>query len=482
MTWINIVTLIAYTLNIIFAMIVIFASRKAPSSTWAWLFVLFFLPIIGFFLYIFLGRNLHKKNFVRWKMMQQDQTITVFNEQQQALRDETFQFPNHITKNYKRLVQMNVDLNHAILSNHNETTLYATGDEKFKALLADIEQATKHIHIQYYIFKLDIIGEQIHQAIIKKAKEGVKVRVIFDDLGSRKLKIKHFKQLLDAGGEVQAYFPSLFALLNPRINFRNHRKLVIIDGVIGYIGGFNVGKEYAGLDEKVGFWRDLHVRIVGNAVHSLQAHFLFDWHQAANTEYNEYDDAYYPQANVQNITPIQIVSSGPDTDYESIKESYIRMIMSARKYIYIQTPYFVPDAAFLTAIQIAAASGVEVKVMTPAKPDHMFIYGANSYYTGELMEHGGTALRYTKGFLHSKMMVIDDEICTIGTTNIDIRSFSLNFEINAVIYDEQVAKQCRAIFEEDEQYAFEMTTERYEKRPLWTKIREAFSRLISPIL
>lgn len=294
--------------------------------------------------------------------------------------------------------------------------------------------------------------------------------------------MKHFKELAEAGGEVLAYFPSFFALLNPRLNFRNHQKLVIIDGKIGYIGGFNVGKEYVGLDKRFGFWRDMHLRIEGNAVHSLQSHFLFDWHQADNSEYNEYSKEYYPLNSVKNITPIQIVSSGPDTDYEAVKENYIRLIMSARKYIYIQTPYFIPDNAFLTAIQIAAASGVKVKIMTPAKPDHIFIYGANSYYLGQLLEHGATVLRYTKGFLHSKMMVIDDEVCTIGTTNLDNRSFSLNFEINAVIYDEKNARSCRILFEEDEQSCFEMTSSIYDERPLWTKMREAFSRLISPIL
>ncbi|MEG0470984.1 MAG: cardiolipin synthase [Solibacillus sp.] len=482
MTFIGFVTISLYALNFFFALFVVFISRKSPSSAWAWLLILFFIPIVGFILYLLFGRNLRKKHFVRWMTFNQNETLPVFDEQMEQLHAKAFEFPNSVTKEHQQLIQMNVDYNQALLSTHNEVDILSEGKGKFDALIKDIEQAKESIHMQYYIFKMDQIGKSIYDALVLKAQQGVEVKVIYDDLGSRKLEKKHFQELIDAGGEVEAFFSSYFTLLNPRINFRNHRKLVIIDGQIGYIGGFNVGEEYACLNEKIGYWRDTHLKIKGHSVYSMQAHFIFDWHQARNEMLEEVDIKYFPSFEVDNLLPVQIVSSGPDTECESIKNSYIRMILSAKRYIYIQSPYFVPDEAFLHAIQIAASSGVDVRIMTPAVTDHPFVYGANSAYGGEMLKFGGRIFRYEKGFLHAKMMVIDDEISTIGTANIDVRSFSLNFEINAILFDEEFAKKCRILFEKDQQNSFEMTSDRYENRDNWTKVREAVSRLISPIL
>lgn len=482
MTLTSLLTVSVYVVNLLFALVVIFISRKSPSSTWAWLFVLFFLPIIGFALYLLLGRNLQKKHFVRWHAIQQEETIEIFHEQKTALEEGTYEFPNAITKKHSPLIKMNVDYNHALLSSKNDVKIFSEGKDKFRSVIEDIENAKQSIHIQYYIYKMDDVGKSIYNALIKKAQEGIEVKMIYDDLGSRKLRIKHFKKLTEAGGQVVAFFSSYLKLLNPRINFRNHRKLIIIDGRIGYIGGFNVGNEYACLDDEIGYWRDTHLRIEGNSVYNMQAHFLFDWHQARNEELSEIEQRYFPSFTVDAHTPVQIVSSGPDTDFESIKNSYIRMILSAKKYVYIQSPYFVPDEAFLHAIQIAASSGVDVRIMTPEKTDHPFVYGANSAYGGDLLEHGGRVYRYTKGFLHAKMLVIDDEVATIGTANIDVRSFSLNFEINAILYDEALAIKCRELFETDIKDSFELTIEKYEHRKTWTKIRESVSRLLSPIL
>lgn len=478
----SILTISVYIINFLLAFVVIFFSRKSASATWAWLFVLFFIPIVGFVLFILFGRELQLKSFVSWRAVKQVETLEPYRMQRDALHDGRFHFPNEVSKNHADLVRMNVDMNYALLTTRNEAELFALGHNKFKAMVHDIEQAKHHIHIQYYIFKLDTVGDEIYQAVLKKAREGLKVRILFDDIGSRKLKVRHFKELLEAGGEVCAFFPSYFAIMNPRLNFRNHRKVVVIDGEIGYIGGFNVGKEYAGLDEDIGFWRDLHVRIKGEAVHILQLHFLFDWYQAMDMNYEEMDRSYFPKVQVDHVLPIQIVSSGPDTEFESIKESYIRMIMSAKRYIYIQTPYFIPDGAFLQALQIAASSGVDVRVMTPAKTDHPFIYGGNSAFGGDLLKYGGRIFRYEKGFLHTKMMVIDDEICTVGTTNLDVRSFSLNFELNGIFFDEAMAIACRDLYLEDEANSFEMTRALYKERPKWTRVREGFSRLIAPIL
>lgn len=482
MTITSIATIAIYIINFLLAFVMIFISRKSAPATWAWLLVLFFIPIVGFILFMILGRDLQLKSFIGWRVLKQVETFEPYTKQREALRDGSFEFPNDVSQDYAPLIRMNIEMNYAFLTQHNETQLFSIGQDKFAALLQDIEQAKHHIHIQYYIIKLDVIGESIYRALIQKAQQGVIVRVLFDDLGSRKLKVRDFQELIDAGGEVCAFFPAFLSMINPRLNCRNHRKVVVIDGEIGYIGGFNIAKEYVGLDESFGFWRDLHVRIKGEAVHALQLHFLFDWYQAMNIHYVEMNPAYFPEPTVENVLPVQIVSSGPDTKFDSIKESYIRIIMSAKKYIYIQTPYFIPDEAFLKALQIAASSGVDVRVMTPAKTDHPFIYGGNSAFGGDLLKYGGRIFRYEKGFLHTKMMVIDDEICTIGTTNLDVRSFSLNFELNGIFFDRDLAITCRDLYLEDEGDSFEMTKARYTNRRKWTKVREGFSRLIAPIL
>ncbi|OUZ39448.1 cardiolipin synthase [Solibacillus kalamii] len=482
MTVTGILTVTLFALNIVFALVLIFISRKSASSTWAWLFVLFFLPIFGFILYLLIGRNLQKKHFVRWHAVQQEETLEIFQEQKNALEDGTYEFPNAITKKHEALIKMNVDYNHSLLSSKNDVKIMSEGKEKFRSVIEDIENAKQTIHIQYYIYKMDDVGKSIFNALVKKAKEGIEVQMMYDDLGSRTLRKKDLKKLTDAGGQVEAYFSSYFKLFNPRINFRNHRKLIIIDGRIGYIGGFNVGNEYACLDDEIGYWRDTHLRIEGNSVYNMQAHFLFDWYQAKKEELTEIEQRYFPSFTVDSDTPVQIVSSGPDTDFESIKNSYIRMILSAKKYVYIQSPYFVPDEPFMHAVQIAASSGVDVRIMTPEVTDHAFVYGANSAYSGDLLEVGGRVYRYKKGFLHAKMIVIDDEVATIGTANIDVRSFSLNFEINAILYDADLAIQCRKLFEADIEESFELTKEQYDERKTWTKVRESVSRLLSPIL
>lgn len=482
MTWIVALMISLYTINLILALFVVFVSRKSASSIWAWLFVIIFVPIIGFIIYLLLGRTLHMKNFVRWNTIHQKQTKEIFDNQQKELLDGSFVYPNDITEKHKDLVKMNLNFNHALLAQHNEVTILADGDEKFKRAIEDILNAKNHVHIQYYIFKMDDVGRSIYDALVQKAKQDVEVKVIYDDLGSRKLRTKDFKELIAAGGEVEAYFSSLFSFINPRMNNRNHRKLIIIDGEIGYIGGFNVGNEYVGVSEKFGYWRDTHLRVVGSAIYGMQAHFIFDWHQARKEQIKQRELHYFPRENMGGSIPIQIISSGPDTVYDAIKKTFIRMISNAKRYAYIQSPYFIPDDSFLEAVMIAASSGVDVRIMTPYKTDHPFVYGGNSAYGGKILEVGGRVFLYQKGFLHSKMIVVDDELVSIGTANIDVRSFSLNFEITALLYDEGKAIESRKLFEADQAESMEVTEEIYEARTLWTKIREGVSRLISPIL
>ena len=306
--------------------------------------------------------------------------------------------------------------------------------------------------------------------------------MLYDDMGSRTLSLKDFKSFRKNGGQVEAFFPSKLPLINLRMNNRNHRKIVIIDGQIGYVGGFNVGDEYLGLKKKFGYWRDTHLRIVGDAVNALQLRFMLDWNSQSTRDDLQYEDRYFPDVNSGGTIGVQIASSGPDEEWEQIKYGYLKMIASAKESIYIQSPYFIPDQAFLDAVKIAALGGVNVNIMIPNKPDHPFVYWATYNNVASLLEAGVNIYHYDNGFLHSKCIVIDDEIASVGTANMDHRSFTLNFEINAFIYDIQVAHQLRAAFENDLHVSYRLTQELYDQRSLWIKFKEGIARLLSPIL
>lgn len=423
-----------------------------------------------------------KKTLFRWEGKNKIGIDKLIEFQMEAIEDDSFDFRLDDAMHYKELIVMHLHNNQAVLTQDNKVEIFIDGREKFDALIRDIEHAKDHIHIQYYIFRLDSLGQQIYQALLEKAKQGVKVRILYDDTGSRSLRKKHFKELIALGGRVEAFFPSIFPLINPRMNYRNHRKIVVIDGRIGYIGGFNVGDEYLGLKKKFGYWRDTHLRIEGSSVHPLQTRFILDWNQASTEHDIEYSDIFFPAIPMKGSVGLQIVSSGPDSEWEQIKNGYLKLIMMAKKYIYIQSPYFIPDASFMDTLRIACLSGIDVRIMIPNKPDHIFVYWATYSYVGDLIKAGAKVYIYQNGFLHTKMIVIDDEASTVGTANIDVRSFKLNFEINAFIYDRETSHQLAELFEEDMKLSTEMTMEVYESRSRIIKFKESLARLISPIL
>lgn len=469
--------------NIILAIAIIFLERREPTSTWAWLLILFFVPVVGFILYLLFGRQISKKRMFRWEGRKKIGIDTLVDYQIDSLKEGSFEYKlSETPTTYKELIYMQLLSNHAVLTQDNHVQIFDDGQEKFAELLHDIRLAKSHIHIQYYIFKLDRLGSRIVDALVEKAKQGVKVRLLYDEMGSRGVHKRDFKELIKYGGEVEIFFPSVLPLINPRLNYRNHRKIVVIDGRVGYIGGFNVGDEYLGLKKKFGYWRDTHLRIEGSSVHPLQTRFLLDWNQASDRQDLQYADQFFPVFPRKGDTAIQIVSSGPDSDWESIKIGYIKLINMAKKYVYIQTPYFIPDDAFMSAVRIACLSGIDVRIMIPNKPDHLFVYWATYSNVGALIDSGAKIYIYENGFLHAKMIVIDDEAVSIGTANIDSRSFKLNFEVNAFIYDKHVSHQLAELFERDMMYSTELTAEKYANRPTRVKVKESISRLLSPIL
>ncbi|WP_100404053.1 cardiolipin synthase [Bacillus sp. FJAT-42315] len=469
-------------LNIALSSVVIFLERKDASATWAWLMVLFFIPILGFILYLIFGQNLSRQRLFDWDDKKKIGIDATIKKQMEDIHLGQFDFRNPHTAENEDLVSMFLRNNDAILTEDNDLTIYTDGREKFNSLLNDMRQATDHIHLQYYILRLDNLGSEIIKLLTEKAKQGVEVRILYDEMGSRGVRKKHFKELMEAGGLVEVFFPSRLPLINLRLNYRNHRKLVIIDGKIGYVGGFNVGDEYLGLDPKFGYWRDTHLRIEGTAVHSIQTRFILDWNQASIDHRIDYSEHFFPHKPSHKDISMQIVTSGPDSEWEQIKSGYIKMVSSAKKSIYIQSPYFIPDASLLDALRIAALCGVDVRIMIPNKPDHMFVYWATYSNVGELIKAGAKIYIYDNGFIHAKTIVVDEKLSSVGTANIDVRSFKLNFEVNAFIYDYETGKKLAQIFEEDMELSFELTEEKYQNRSTVIKFKESVSRLLSPIL
>ncbi|HLS65586.1 MAG TPA: cardiolipin synthase [Pseudogracilibacillus sp.] len=467
-------------INFALAFTVIFLERKNASSTWAWLMVLFFIPVLGFILYLILGRSLSRERIFKWDKKSRLGVKQAVEEQLSTLQSDELPYKQDVLKNYKQLYYLHLKNNDAIYSQNNEVTLFTDGTEKFESLLADIESATDHIHLLYYIIRHDQLGTKIANTLIKKAQEGVEVRLLYDDMGSRLLSPKFIKRLEDANIKVEAFFPSLIPRINFKINFRNHRKLAIIDGKIGYIGGFNIGDEYLGRSEKFGYWRDTHLRIRGDAVKTMQTRFILDWNHASKREI-AYSDRYFVGEDAGDVG-VQIVSSGPDQEWEQIKYGYIKMIMEAKEYVYIQTPYFIPDESLMDALRIAALSGVKIKIMIPNKPDHVFVYWATLSHIGELLNEGAEVYLYQNGFLHAKTIVVDGKVSSVGTANIDVRSFRLNFEVNAFLYDTTIAQQLVDAFQQDVLLSTQMTKMLYEKRSIGIRFKESISRLLSPIL
>ncbi|MBD2868281.1 cardiolipin synthase [Paenibacillus arenilitoris] len=469
-------------LNIFLAVTVIFLERRNASTTWAWVMVLFFIPVIGFILYLILGQKIRRRKL--YKLLGDSQRIIehTVERQMRQLRDRELAFNDPAMHDYQDMIYMNLRSSYAVFTSNNAVEIFTEGNQKFDALLKDIEEAEHHIHLVYYIVRDDELGRRLVKALAAKAEQGVEVKFLYDHIGSSSLPRRYFRKLREAGGKEAAFFPSRIPYLNLKINYRNHRKLVIIDGKAGYIGGFNIGDEYLGLNEHFGEWRDTHLKVRGNAVLQMQAQFLMDWNLAASGKI-ELSEQYFPIIR-DNPGPIgmQLVASGPDTEYQQIKDAYIKMIYAAKRTICLQTPYFVPDESLMTALKIAALSGVDVRIMLPSKPDHFFVYWATHSYLGELLAGGVKCYLYEKGFLHAKTLVIDGKIASVGTANLDIRSFKLNFEMNAFIYDTQTAAELQRIFEQDAVYCSRLTAERYAARPLMNRLKESVSRLLSPIL
>ncbi|MDO9539785.1 MAG: cardiolipin synthase [Methanocalculus sp.] len=475
---------IIYFINMLFALTVVFIERKSPTATTAWLMALFLLPVIGFILYLFVGQSFHRDRMFRVKKEYDEVMTNLIESQKKELFSHQIPQLHTVSDAYKRMMLMLMESNRAIVTTDNAVRIFTDGNDKFAALLEAIRKAEDHIHLEYYILKDDEIGREVFSALTERAKAGVTVRFLGDGLGAAGPKRSFFAPYLEAGGELAFFFPSLLHIRHPRINYRNHRKIAVIDGKIGFIGGFNIGDDYLSRVPEWAPWRDTAVMVEGHAVSSMQIRFILDWNYASKGEPIEFSPRYFPGSNdsAERLLPMQVVSGGPDTYWNPIKESYLKLISLATESVYIQTPYFIPDESIMDALRMAALSGIDVRIMMPSKPDHFFVYWAGYSYIAQLLDAGVRAYTYDHGFIHAKTIVVDEAAASVGSANWDVRSFRLNFETNAIMYDHQIAMVLKEKYRLDLDVCTELTPERLAALPLMIKLKQSVSRLFSPLL
>ena len=434
---------IVHVLNIAAVITVIFFQRKESPTRFAWLMVLVFFPIGGFILYMLFGHNYTRRERLKYCDLAASQLkgyvqMQLDNAGNMDIADER----------YVQLVRMNLVNNESVLTGNNDIRIFTNGKDKFAALLEDIRNAREYIHLLYFIFRTDELGLEILELLAEKAAAGVNVSVVYDDIGNVSVSGLGFRGLRKAGGKVYRYSPLLTGIVSA--NYRNHRKLAIIDGKIGYIGGMNIGREYMEGRGKLVPWRDTHVRVEGAAVGAMEAVFLGDYVYAAGKK-DEIDDLsrfLHPENTFSGKRMAQILTSSPQIGQYHIHSAYAKMISSARDYIYIHTPYLVPDGTIMDCLRMAAASGVDVRIMIPEHPDKRFVYYATLYNARFLCGLGIKFYRH-RGFIHSKMLVADDQVLSIGSANMDIRSFFLSYEANILVYDREIAQSQKKQFEAD---------------------------------
>lgn len=467
--------------NILLAVFILYYERNKVNSGRVWLLVLFFLPILGFIFYVFVGKAITAKDAEQQKAYKNPEFEIMSNQQVQAMEKGDFQFGSRVATRFADVIRMHLAGGASPLTWHNSVTAYTDGKLKFEALFRDIASAEDHINLQYYIIRNDGIGEQLIQLLTHKAEQGVSVHFLYDDIGSLTLPTSYFREFLRAGGKAKPTIASKLPI-NLRLNYRNHRKVAVIDGKIGYIGGFNVGDEYLGSNRKIGYWRDTHLRIIGGAAASIQHQFLIDWNAASPNIPLKYDGRFFPNIKGPGNAAVQIIESGPDKGISQIRDGMLKLISRAEHSIDIQTPYFVPDNAILAALKVAAMGGVRVRLMIPSKADHVLIQDASLAFAGILNECGVRVFTYQNGFLHAKMLLVDEMAYTIGSANMDERSFSLNFEANAFVYDLETAKEMLRLFERDLCLATERDVEFFRAMPWTQRMKQRVAKLVAPIL
>lgn len=457
---------------------VILFKQLNPSKTISYILVLLLVPFLGLVVYVLFGQDYRKtKIFNRKNVLDQKVVQKILNEL--SLNEEEEDEVEKILQEKSKLYKLIHNSEKSKLTTYNNLQILINGEEKFKVFLKDLKSAEHHIHMEYYIIEDDAIGNEVIDLLCKKAKEGVEVKLVYDDVGSN-ISSRNKNKLSEAGVLHHPFMPVLFSGLTGKMNYRDHRKILIIDGKIGFLGGVNIADHYIN-DGKSRYWRDTHLRMEGEAVKPLQILFFTTWDFVQN-EPVKLSEFYFPKHKPNNRAGVQITSSGPDTDWPNIMEAVFAAIMAARSYVYITTPYFIPNDEILAALQIATRSGIDVKLLIPKKSDSWISGSATNSYLKTILEAGVEVYRYKKGFIHAKTMVLDDEICSVGTANMDYRSFDINFEVNAFIYDKETSYVLKEQFQQDIEEAEQLLLDNWIDRPITQKFIESLSKLLAPLL
>lgn len=462
---------ILYFAVIITTVFVVILDNRNPVKTMAWILVLFFLPVAGLVFYLFFGRSTRREHLISRKGYAR---LT-----KRPMAEYQTQVSLHAPIEKQTLMNFFSHVNGALPFGGNRTTVYIDGASMLADLIKELYRAKHHIHVEFYIFEDDAVGRLVRDVLIDKARGGVKVRVLHDDVGCWKVSHAFYEQMLCEGIEVMSFLKVRFPQFTGKVNYRNHRKIVVIDGKVGFVGGMNLAERYV-KGVPWGVWRDTHAKLEGKAVYGLQTAFLTDWYAMDRTLFTSAE--YFPKTDVRGNVVAQIVTSDPVGEWRDIMQGLMMAICSARRYFYVQTPYFLPDEEVKTALQTAALAGVDVRIMLPKKADTWLIHKASLSYLAEMMKAGVKIYLYRKGFIHSKLMVSDDEFSTIGSTNMDFRSFEHNFEANAFFYDKDTASALKEIFLADQRDCMLLSLKVWDKRSWKSKVTESVVRLLSPLL
>lgn len=473
--------MILYYLAVTAVAISVLMDNRNPLKTMGWVLVLYLVPVGGMIVYMLFGQNYRKAKLFSRKGVRESSLISAWEQNHLSNIKKVDDLARRMLQEKWKVVQLLLNSDRSVATLQNEAQILRNGEQTFPSILEAIDVAKDHIHIEYYIIEDDEVGRKFQEKLIQKAREGVEIRMIYDDVGSSGLKKRYLKPMSDAGIELRPFMPVLFPLLTSKANFRDHRKIVIIDGSVGFVGGINLSSRYDNRTDLGRFWRDTHLKIKGDAVKSLQLHFFLMW-KFVNESTPELSEKYFPDVQVDNLCLIQVAASGPDSDWPYIQNAFFAAITSAKERLWITTPYFIPTDEILLAIQTAAMSGVDVQMILPSRSDNPVVQAAVMSYVKQLLLAGVKVYLYQKGFVHSKTMIVDDMLCSIGTANMDYRSFDINFEINAFIYDPDMVNELVFDFEADRKDSSEITLARWEKRKLRRRVSESFARLISPVL
>ena len=469
--WILLVIYLAITIGGIVAVLM---DNKQPEKTMAWILVLCFMPIVGIIFYLFFGQNTRKEKVISERSMDllMKRSMLEFAEQENL----------HIPRRNRPLMKLFTNQNWALPFKDNEVSIFTDGYEFVSTLLYNIGQAQDHIHLDTYIIEDDPLGNLVADALIDKARQGVEVRLLYDDVGCWRVKDRFFNRMKAAGIQVYAFMPVRFPAFTGKVNYRNHRKLCVIDGKVGFIGGMNIALRYVkGTARQT--WRDTHLCIRGGAVYAIQRAFLVDWYFVSRTLVT--DRRYYPAVDktISNNCLTQIVTSSPISPWPDIMQGYVRVLLQAHRYVYMESPYFLPTEPVLFAMRTAALAGVDVRLIVPRHGDAKLVEWASRSYLMEVIEAGVKVYLYEPGFNHSKILVSDDNLSSCGSTNIDFRSFENNFEANAFFFNEGMALRLKKVFLTDQaQSTLVNDVSYFIKRPFFQRLFESLVRLLSPLL